>query len=82
MGIFDSLSKHGGSQAAQQQMNPMQMMGQLRSDPAKMLGQAGFNIPAGMNNPQQIVQHLMQSGQLPQGRLQQAMQMAQMMGRR
>lgn len=82
MGIFDSLGKQGGSQAAQRQMNPMQMMRQLRSDPAKMLGQAGFNIPAGMNNPQQIVQHLMQSGQLPQGRLQQAMQMAQMMGRR
>lgn len=82
MGIFDSLGKQGGSQAAQQQMNPMQMIGQLRADPAKMLGQAGFNIPAGMNNPQQIVQHLMQSGQIPQGKLQQAMQMAQMMGRR
>lgn len=82
MSLFDSL---GNGKAPQhgQQMNPMQAMAQLQNDPVGTLKQAGLSIPDGMNNPQQIVQHLVQSGQLPQGRLQQVMQMAgQMMGRR
>ena len=73
MSLFDQL---GGRQP---QMNPMQMLGQLRSNPASVLQQAGLNIPAGMNNPQQIVQHLLQSGQVGQGRLMQAQQMASQM---
>ena len=70
MSIFDSLG---------QQMNPMQMMSQLRNNPAAMLKQRGLNIPAGMNNPQQIVQHLLNSGQITNSKLQMAMQM---LGRR
>lgn len=61
----------------QQRMNPFQMMQGLRSDPAGFLQRAGLNIPAGLNDPQQIVQHLMQSGQVPQQRFQQLMQMMQ-----
>lgn len=72
MSIFDQL---GGQQAAP--MNPMQMIQQIKSDPAGMLRQKGLTIPAGMNNPQQIVQHLLQSGQVPQARYQQIMQMMQ-----
>lgn len=71
MSIFESLGK--------QQMTPQQAMQQLRANPAAMLKQAGMNIPAGMNDPRQIVNHLVQSGQLPQNRLTQIMQM---MGRR
>lgn len=71
MSLFDQI---GG-----QQMNPMQMLGQLRSNPAAVLQQAGLNIPAGVTNPQQIVQHLIQSGQVGQGRLMQAQQMASRM---
>jgi len=72
MSIFDSLG------AASQQMNPMQMLQQLRANPAQVLKQAGYNVPANiLNNPQQIVQHLLQSGQITQGRLGQAQQMAQ-----
>lgn len=67
MSIFESLG--------QQQMNPQQVMQQLRSNPAAMLKQRGLNIPAGMTNPQQIVQHLVNSGQIPNARLQQVMQM-------
>ena len=70
MSLFDALG---------QQMNPMQLVQQLRANPAAMLKQRGLNIPEGMNDPQQIIQHLVQSGQVPNARLQQAMQM---MGRR
>ncbi len=61
------------------QQNPMQMMQQLRQDPVGMLQRAGLNVPAGMSDPQQIIQHLMQSGQVSQQRYQQALQM---LGRR
>lgn len=60
-------------------MNPQQMLQQIKSNPAAVLRQRGLNVPAGMTNPQQIIQHLLSSGQVPQSRLTQAMQM---MGRR
>lgn len=81
MSLFDSLGNGGQQQG--QPMNPMHALAQLQNDPAGTLRQVGLNIPAGMNNPQQIVQHLLQSGQLPQNRFDQAMQMmGQLMGRR
>ena len=69
MSLFDSLG-HG-----QQQMTPQAVLQQMRANPAGVLKQAGFNVPQGMTNPQQIINHLVQSGQVPQGRLQQVMQM-------
>lgn len=72
MSIFDSL---GGQQAQRQQITPQQAIQQLRSNPASVLKQAGLSVPDGMNNPQQIINHLLQSGQVPQARYQQAMQM-------
>lgn len=78
MSLFESL---GQNQQPTQQMNPMQMVQQLKQNPAQMLSQAHLNVPQNMmNNPQQIVNHLVQSGQVPQGRLNAAMQMAQRMG--
>lgn len=78
MSLFESL---GQNQQPTQQMNPMQMVQQLKQNPAQMLSQAHLNVPQNMmNNPQQIVNHLVQSGQIPQQRLQAAMQMAQRMG--
>lgn len=59
--------------------SPQQMLSSLRANPAQILRQRGLNIPAGMTNPQQIAQHLLSSGQIPQQRYQQALQM---MGRR
>lgn len=73
MSLYDQLS---GPQ------NPMQTLAQLRQNPAAVLKQAGLNIPAGMNNPQQILNHLLQTGQVPQTKYQQAMQMMSRMGRR
>ena len=60
-------------------MNLQQMLQQIRSNPAQMLRQRGLNIPANMNDPRQMVQHLIQSGQIPNTRLQRVMQL---MGRR
>lgn len=55
--------------------NPMELMGQFRQNPIGILQQVGYQIPDGMTNPQQILNHLMQSGQLPNERLQKAQQM-------
>lgn len=77
MSMFDQL----GKSQTPQQMNPMQMLAQLRSNPVGFLRSRGLNIPDGMNNPNQIIQHLLQSGQVPQARYQQAMQMMQGMKR-
>ena len=76
MSIFESL---GGQTTPMQQVNPMQMLQQIQSNPSAVLRSRGLTIPEGMSNPQQIVQHLVQSGQVSNSRLQQVMQM---MGRR
>lgn len=60
--------------------NPMQMLTQLQSNPLAMLKQAGFNVPTNINNPQDIIQHLMNSGQITQKQLNDARQMAQNFG--
>lgn len=57
-------------------VNIQNVLAQLRSNPAAMLRQAGLNVPDGMNNPQQIIGHLLQSGQINQNKLAQAQQMA------
>jgi hypothetical protein len=57
-------------------MNPMQMLQQLRQNPVQMLRQAGLNVPDNLNDPNQIIQHLMNSGQISQQRYEQARQMA------
>ena len=69
MSLFDSLG------AAQ---NPMQLMSQLRANPAALLRQRGLNVPDGMNDPQAIINHLLQTGQISNSKL----QMAQMLMRR
>ena len=60
--------------------NMMQMLTQLKQNPLALLQRAGFNIPANLNSPQQIIQHLTQTGQINQNQLNQAQQMAQMLG--
>ena len=65
--LFDSLGKKQAPQA----MNPVQMLASLKSNPAQFLQSRGFEIPNGMNNPQQIIQHLLQSGQVSPSRYQQ-----------
>ena len=69
MSIYEQLGNSG-------QQN---MLNQLKANPASVLKQRGLNIPQGMTNPQQIIQHLVNSGQVSNPRLQAVMQM---LGRR
>ena len=55
-------------------MNPMQLIGQLKSNPAMLLS-SKFSIPQGMNDPNQIIQHLLNTGQVSQDAVNRAMQM-------
>ena len=59
--------------------NPMQMLGQLKSDPIGFLMQRKFNVPASMaNDPQAILNHLLQTNQVSQQQVNAAyQQMAQ-----
>ena len=79
MSIFDKLQPAGAAPRAPQaqQSNPVQLMQQLRQDPGATLKGAGLSVPEGMDDPQQIVNHLINSGQVPQSRLTRAMQMMQ-----
>lgn len=79
MSIFDKLQPAGAAPRAPQaqQRDPAKLMQQLRQDPGATLKGAGLNVPDGMNDPQQIVQHLLDSGQVPQTRFTQALQMVQ-----
>ena len=74
MGLFDRLSQP----AQGQQMTPDMMrqeIGSIKANPGSYLSQHGFNIPDGMIDPRQITQHLLQTGQVGGGRLQQVMRM-------
>jgi hypothetical protein len=69
MSLFDKLNG--------QQMN----MQQLQQDPIGMAQKAGYNIPQNLaGNPQAMVQHLIQSGQVSNPMLQKIMPMIQRMG--
>lgn len=59
-------------------MNPSNLLGMLNSlmsNPLSLLTQRGFNLPQNLNDPQAIVQHLLNSGQISQDQVNQAMQM-------
>ena len=71
MSLFERLNSRG----QQNLQNPAQALQQIKSNPANFLKQAGFSVPDGVNNPQQIINHLLQSGQVQQSRYAQVMQM-------
>lgn len=75
MSLFDSLGAKNQQQGSAPQEKARQAMAELQANPAGVLGNLGLNIPAGMTDPQQMVQHLMQTGQVPQGRLTQVLKM-------
>lgn len=54
---------------------------QLKKNPSSVLQRAGLNVPAGMNDPQQIINYLLQSGQINNPRLQMAQKMMGMIRR-
>lgn len=58
------------------QITIQQAAAQLKSNTAEMLKQAGVSVPESMmGDPNAMIQHLIQSGQRPQNRLTQIMQM-------
>lgn len=71
-GLFRAL----GGMPQNQQMNPMQMVQQLMSNPLQFLQKAGYKVPQNLNDPNAIIQHLMNTGQVSQQRYEQARQMA------
>lgn len=57
-------------------MNIMGMFNKLTQNPMQTLIESGMNIPQDIsNNPQSIVQHLLNTGQISQSQVNQAMQM-------
>lgn len=66
--------------AAMGNLNPMAMLAQLKQNPLGLLRQAGFNVPENINDPNAIIQHLMNSGQISQEQMNKAQQMAQQFG--
>jgi ferritin len=53
----------------------MNMLNQLRQNPMQILSKR-FNLPQNLpNNPQEIIQHLLNTGQISQGQVNNAMQM-------
>lgn len=54
----------------------MQMLQQLKSNPMQILSRR-FNIPPSLHDPSDILQHLVQSGQISQQQINSAYQMAQ-----
>ena len=65
------------------QMNPMQLLQQLRQNPVSVMKNYGYDIPQELaGNPLGIWNHLVSTGQVQQGRAAQIQAMAQRMGRR
>ena len=57
--------------------NIMQMLSQFRQNPMQILSQRGINVPQDIaNNPQSIVQYMLNQGVITQEQVNQAMQMA------
>ena len=60
------------------QPNMMQMLSQLKQNPMQFLMQRKFNVPQKLaNDPNAILNHLLQTGQVNQNQINSAYQMAQ-----
>ena len=56
--------------------NPMSMLNDIKSNPAQFLAKRGINIPSGINNPNDIISHLMKTGTVSQDTYNRAVNMA------
>lgn len=73
MGLLD---RHKTQQAAgQQSADPRQGFQQMQQNPGSFFGRLGVNIPEGMTDAQQIIDHLRRSGQIPSNVFNAAMQL-------
>ena len=71
--MFDAL----GQRPQQNQQNGQQALQEIKSNPAAYLKKMGYNLPQGVDtrNPQSIINGLVQTGQIGNGRVQQLMRM-------
>ena len=60
------------NQAQPQQNNPLAMLEQIKNNPYAVLSQK-FNIPQNMNNPNDILQYLLNTNQVTQQQVNNAM---------
>lgn len=69
--MFEALGNH------QQRPDQQQQLQQLKSNPADFLKKMGYNLPAGVDtrNPNAIINGLVQTGQIGNGRVQQLLRM-------
>jgi len=61
-------------QLNQQSNSPIDMLEQFKQNPLAILGQK-YNIPQGMTDPNQILQHLLNTNQVSQDQVNRVMQM-------
>lgn len=55
--------------------NIFNLLPQLKQNPMQFLAQYGLNIPQNINNPQDIIQHLLNTGQVSQNQVNQIQQL-------
>ena len=75
--IFQALS----GQAPAPMANIQAALSQIKANPGELLKSRGLNIPDGMTDPQQIINHLLSSGQINNSRLAQVQQIASQLRR-
>lgn len=78
--MFDRL----GQQAPQQPRGKSreEALREIKADPVGVLRKHGLSVPAGATDPMQMVNHLIQTGQVGGPKLQMVQQMMNRMGRR
>lgn len=83
MGLFDQLGQRPQDGQSQQITPDMmrQEIGSIKANPGAYLSRQGYNVPEGMTDPRQITQHLLRTGQVGGGRLQQVMRFLGMGGK-
>lgn len=72
--MFEAL---GQKQPQNQQQTQQQALQEIKSNPAEYLKKMGYNLPQGVDtrNPNAIINGLVQTGQIGNGRVQQLMRM-------
>jgi membrane protease subunit (stomatin/prohibitin family) len=72
--MFDAL---GQRPQQNQQQTQQQALQEIKSNPAAYLKKMGYNLPSGIDtrNPQAIINGLVQTGQIGNGRVQQLLRM-------
>ena len=56
--------------------NPFMMINQIKQNPIGFLMQRGMNVPQGVTDPNKIIEHLMNTGQISQQQYDNAVRMA------